>query len=200
MRDFDEARLVLGSGDLWQDATKAPFLDGVGDSSLPEEAFERWLVQDFRFVQGFTSFASLVAARAPRDAQRVAIQGLAALNDELDWFDGHLRKRNLDAETALDPVCHRYVDHLLASAYEKPVEVLLAIFFGVEVAYCVAWGRHEPKGPYAEFIERWTNPLFMEYVKALEELADAHSHPDQQAEFDEVMRLEKDFWRMTWEG
>ncbi|MHC4934394.1 MAG: thiaminase II/PqqC family protein, partial [Planctomycetota bacterium] len=112
MQQFEEARLVLGSGDLWEGATRAPFLDGVGNSSLPKEAFERWLVQDFLFVQGLTSFASIVAARAPREAQRVAIQGLTALNDELDWFEGHLGDRKLDAGAAHDPVCRRYVDHL----------------------------------------------------------------------------------------
>ncbi len=200
MASFDESRLARGAGELWKRGTEAAFLDAVRDGRLPRSVFDRWLVQDFLFVQGFTVFVSLVAAHAPRDVQSVTIQGLAALNDELDWFEDKLEQRGLDLQPSPHPVCRRYTDYLLASAYGKPVEVLLAIFFGVEAAYCVGWGRCEPKGPYAEFIERWTGPAFVKYVQALQGLVDAHPHPDQQAEFDEVMRLEHDFWGMTWKG
>ena len=51
-----------------------------------------------------------------------------------------------------------------------------------------------------EFIERWTSPDFQEYVAELLRITDALPHPGQQAAFDEVMRHEKEFWRMTWEG
>ena len=84
MASFDESRLARGAGELWKRGTEAAFLDAVRDGRLPRSVFDRWLVQDFLFVQGFTVFVSLVAARAPRDAQRVTIQGLAALNDELE--------------------------------------------------------------------------------------------------------------------
>ena len=76
----------------------------------------------------------------------------------------------------------------------------MRVLFGVEVAYTEAWVRLTPAGPYAEFIERWTHPGFRRYVAELMRLADAHSHPGQQAAFDEVLRHEVDFWRMTWEG
>ncbi len=79
-------------------------------------------------------------------------------------------------------------------------QVLLALFYGVEVAYTVAWGRLEAQGPYAEFIARWTHEDFQAYVRVLSRLVDEHPHPRQQAMFNEVMRHERDFWRMTWEG
>ncbi len=74
------------------------------------------------------------------------------------------------------------------------------MLFGVEVAYTVAWGRLEAEGPYAEFIERWTSAEFQAYVAELMRIADARPDPGQQAAFDEVMRHEADFWRMTWSG
>ena len=67
---FDTSRLVIGAGELWASATTAPFLDGVGNGTLPREAFDRWLVQDHLFVQAFTSFAAIMASKAPRQAQR----------------------------------------------------------------------------------------------------------------------------------
>ena len=76
----------------------------------------------------------------------------------------------------------------------------LSLFYGVEVAYAVAWSRLEVRGPYAEFIDRWTHEDFQAYVRVLSSLADEHPHPRQQAMFNEVMRHEREFWRMTWKG
>jgi thiaminase/transcriptional activator TenA len=185
---------------LWKSATEAEFLDAIGNGTLPEEAFRRWLMQDYLFVLGFTDFVALVASKTPRPGQKVVIDGLTALNEELDWFEEHAQSRRIDLNVEAHPTCQRYIDFLLASTYRDTNPVLLAVFFGVEVAYTAAWGKLEPKGPYAEFIERWTHPGFQDYVDALMKLADDHPHPDQQAAFNEVMRREHDFWRMTWSG
>ena len=197
---FEKSRLATDAGELWRRGVTARFLDAVGDGSLPEEAFRRWLVQDYLFVQGFTRFLALAASRTPRPAQSTLIGGLAALDAELAWFEGHAEARGLDLGAAAHPTCRRYVDFLVASAYTKPVEALLAILYGVEVAYTVAWGKLETTGPYAEFIERWTSTEFQQYVAELLRLADAYPHLGQQPAFDEVMRHERDFWRMTWRG
>ncbi len=45
-----------------------------------------------------------------------------------------------------------------------------------------------------------TNEDFQAHVRVLEKLADEHPHQEQQPLFNEVMRHEHDFWRMTWEG
>ena len=200
MTEFSESRLASGAGDLWDLATRAEFLDAVGNGSLPAEAFNRWLVQDYLFVRGFAVFAALTIAKTPRPSQSTLIAGLSALDDELDWFESHARARSLGLDAELHPVGRRYVDFLIAAGYSQPYEVLLAIFYGVEVAYTAAWGRLEIKGPYAEFIERWTDEDFQAYVHLLERLAEEHTHPEQQPLFNEVMCHERDFWHMTWEG
>ena len=200
MREFNESRLASGAGELWDLGTRAEFLDAVGDGSLPAEAFNRWLVQDYLFVRGFAVFAALTIAKTPRPAQSTLIAGLSALDDELDWFEAHARARSLRLDTEFHPVCRRYVDFLIAAGYVQPYQVLLAIYYGVEVAYTVAWSRVQMQGPYAEFIERWTHEDFQDYVRLLAKLADEHPHQEQQPLFDQVMRHERDFWRMTWKG
>ena len=35
----------------WQAATVHPFLAGVRDGSVPEDAFDRWLAQDYLYAQ-----------------------------------------------------------------------------------------------------------------------------------------------------
>ena len=44
------------------------------------------------------------------------------------------------------------------------------------------------------------DPQFVEYVRQLLQLCDGYPHEDQQQYFNEVLRHERDFWKMTWEG
>ena len=195
-----KSRLAVGAGQFWEMGTRAEFLEAVGEDALPAAAFDRWLVEDYLFVKGFARFVALTTAVTPRPAQSLLIGGLVALDDELGWFEAHSDERGLDLSTEPHRVCRRYVDFLIAAAYARPMEVLLAIFFGVEAAYTVAWGRLKPEGRYTEFIERWTSPEFRSYVEELGRLVDANPHPDQQSAFNEVLQHEQAFWRMTWEG
>ena len=75
MNQFDTSRLVQGAGDLWHGAINTAFLDSVADGTLPRDAFDRWLVQDYLFVRQLTNFAALSTSKASRDAQRVLITG-----------------------------------------------------------------------------------------------------------------------------
>lgn len=192
--------LVVDAGPLWPEGTKAKFLDSIQDGTLPKEAFDRWLVQDYLFAKGLTTFQAIAAARAPRSAQRVLIAGLGAMDAELEWFEQLGEDRGLDLNDRQHKTCARYVDYLVAAAYTKPVEVLLAILFGVEAAYLSGWSALKASGPYAEFVKRWSNEYFLEYVHQLHDATLAHPHAEQQDEFNEVLRHERDFWTMTYEG
>jgi len=39
MREFERSALVTGAGELWREGTTAKFLAGIGDGTLPPEAF-----------------------------------------------------------------------------------------------------------------------------------------------------------------
>lgn len=199
-REFETSPLVVGAGELWPQAIHADFLSAIGDGNLPREAFERWLVQDYLFAQGLTTFEAIAVAKTPRPAQKVLIAGLAAMDAEMDWFEEMARSRNFHLSALPHPTCRRYVDFLVASAYSLPFEVLLAVLYSVEVSYLCAWAELNPIEPYAEFIHRWSNPQFVEYVRQLLQLCDGNPHEDQQQYFNEVLQHERDFWRMTWEG
>ena len=197
---FEHSRLVSGSGALWDAATRAEFLSVLGDGTLPRDAFHRWLVQDYLFANGLTTFQAIATAKTPRGPQKALVAGLSALDQEMDWFEAHAAKEGLSLDVSPHPVCRRYVDFLVASAYSQPFEVLLAILYGVEVSYLAAWCALEARGPFAEFIDRWSNEAFFEYVRGLLEATEHYRHAAQQELFNEVLRHEHDFWRMTWEG
>ena len=86
MREFHESAFVVRSGALWDRARQATFLTAVADGTLPENAFRRWLVQDYHFAEGLTSFQAITAAKTPRPPQKLVIDGLSVMSDEIDWF------------------------------------------------------------------------------------------------------------------
>ena len=200
MRELEESSLVVGSGDLWMHATRAKFLSAIGDGTLPEDAFRRWLAQDYLFARGLTTFQAIATAKAPREPQRLLIAGLSASDEEMDWFESSATERGVELRVDPHPVCRRYVDFLIASAYSQPFEVLLAILYGVEASYLVAWSSLQATGPYADVVQRWSSVPFVKYVQGLRAFCAQFPHAEQQEHFNDVLRHERDFWRMTWEG
>lgn len=200
MSRIDGSHLVLRAGTRWKDATTAAFLDAINDSTLPPEAFNRWLVQDYHFADTLTSFQAIASAKTPRQSRKSLIAGLGALDAEMDWFEAQASARGLEFNVPVHEGCRRYCDFLIQAAYREPYPVLLAILFGVEASYLAAWSRLLPKGPYAEFIDRWSNPRFADYVESLRVLAEGNLHKSSQRYFNDVLAHEREFWRMTWEG
>ena len=199
---YETSTLIAAAGDLWPKATTAKFLTGLSNGSLPDEALNRWLVQDRMFASDLYRFQSIVLSKVPEDARRPLLAGLNALEMELDWFAGLQAERDLIPE-APHSVCTRYTDFLLRSAYTEEYPRLLQILFGVEVAYLASFKALAetgslPDGLHGELIERWSSELFVAYVNDLSDLTVAHPCPDDGA-FTQVLRLEHDFWRMTWE-
>jgi len=81
-----DAVLVRDAGPLWDEATHSPFLDALASGTLPAEPFRRWLAQDYLFARALVSYQATLLAKAPRDAHKALVAGLAALDSELAWF------------------------------------------------------------------------------------------------------------------
>ena len=192
--------LIRRAGALWEDATHAPFLEAVRQGTLPQESFQRWLIQDYKFAMGLLAYQAICVAKSPRSDHKPLLEGLAALDAELDWFAGHAGRLDLKFDTPTHKICRRYIDYLMKMAHMEPYALLVAILFGVEASYLAAWSDLKAEGPYSEFIERWSSPQFFAYVESLGQLTDRNPHPRRQEVFNEVLLQERDFWTMTWEG
>jgi thiaminase len=195
-----EHSLVRNARPLWDEATRSPFLDALAAGSLGADAFLRWLRQDYLFASGLMAFQAILLSKAPRDCHRPLIEGLAALDCELGWFESHTTRLLVDLDIAPHATCRRYMDFLIRCAYTEPYPVPLAMLFGVEASYLAAWSALLPSGPYAEFIERWSSADFAAYVGRLGALADRNPHEAAQEHFNEVLVYEREFWEMSWEG
>jgi thiaminase/transcriptional activator TenA len=192
--------LIRTAGPLWEEATSPRFLGALAAGSLAEDAFRRWLAQDYLFARDLLAFQAIVLGKAPRDCHNPLIGGLVAVDQELTWFESHAARLKVDLDIAPHSTCRRYADFLTRCAYTEPYPVLLAILFGVEASYLGAWSALPAAGALAEFIVRWSSADFARYVTVLGRLTERHSHPLAQEYFNEVLVHERAFWRMAWEG
>jgi len=204
------ADLPLRHATSWRHATRHPFLGAVRDGTVPEAAFEAWLVQDYRFVSDLLVFQGRLLARAPRPAQAVLAGGTVALVDELAWFEEQAAARRLDLGAPAMPATAAYAA-LLGRLDDADVAVALAALWALERVYLDAWSFAAPGAPaYQELVAHWTTPQFAAYVDALEQAADdavgtGRGGSDLDAVVAEVVDAESRFWAMafrdmTWTG
>ncbi|MET0698717.1 MAG: TenA family transcriptional regulator [Mycobacterium sp.] len=180
--------------DLWNAATRHPFLDAVREGTITAAAFDRWLVQDVLFVGDLLSFQARLLARAPRRAQSVLAGGCVALCAELDWFDVQAGRRGIQLDQAALPATLDYrklLQRLDSASYIDAVTALWVL----ERVYLQAWTTaSSTASPFTEFTEHWTEPGFATYVDALGELATPDGRDDLVAE---VLAAEVAFWDMA---
>jgi formylaminopyrimidine deformylase / aminopyrimidine aminohydrolase len=72
--------------ELCSSATEHKFLASCSDGSITKAQFDTWLAQDFLFVRQFTRFAGKVLASSADAHLELLTGGIAALHDELKWF------------------------------------------------------------------------------------------------------------------
>ncbi|MGY2083575.1 thiaminase II/PqqC family protein [Blastococcus sp. SYSU DS0539] len=186
--------LLARHAGAWGRATRHPFLSAVRDGTVPEAAFDTWLVQDAHFVADLLRFQARLLARAPRAAQPVLAAGCVALVEELAWFDGQAAARGLDLGRPRLPATEAYA-RLLARLDDADVPTALTALWTIERTYLDAWSWALPGAPaYRAFVEHWTVPGFAAYVAGLEAAAD-EAGPAGDGVFLEVVDAETAFWQ-----
>jgi thiaminase/transcriptional activator TenA len=153
------ASLIERFAQEWRAATRHAFLDAVRDGSLPAEAFDRWLAQDYLFVGDLLVFQRRLAART---ALAVIAEGAEALDAELRWFEQHAARRGLNLDAQRTPTAEAYRVLLEAlDAAAEPVAIGRAGRRGGDVSTGVTTGS----GVLADDVVGWrmrhqsTNPV-----------------------------------------
>ena len=188
----------------WQAATVHPFLAGVRDGSVPEDSFDRWLAQDYRFAQALVRAQSRIAAAAPFADVGLLAGGVVATVGELGWFREMAARRGLALDAPMHPTTRAYCDFLLAVTYAAYPAQITAIW-ALERTYLESWQGARPGAqPYREFVERWTTDAFRSYVGDLQTAVDRQleasiGEPAREAEdaFVWVTHYERGFWDMA---
>src|SRR5436190_20867940 len=79
-----------------------PFVTGLGDGTLPRDAFRHYIVQDAHYLRGYARALAVCAARAPDAAGTVMFAGHAAdaIAAEQSMHAGLLTDLGIDPRTA----------------------------------------------------------------------------------------------------
>jgi thiaminase (transcriptional activator TenA) len=161
-----------------------PFNQALTDGTLDAERFGFYLVQDSRYLAGFSRALAMASTQAP-DGETAAFFALGAhraLMAERSLHDGELRRLGWDGERVASvptsPTCLAYTSYLAAVAVTDSWPVLVAALLpcfwvyhrvGLEIAaQTAAVSAH----PYRPWIDAYSDPEFGAQVSIIRQIAD----------------------------
>lgn len=188
----------------WDASLSHPFVRGLGDGTLPEEAFRFYIRQDYLFLIDYGRLLALGAARAPRLEWMRAFAALAqsvletemALHREFAarW---EVSAAELEAERVA-PATAAYCDFLLRTATlgdfaELAAAVLPCMWSYAEIGTALAAGS-DPR--YREWIDMYASEEFGELAAWARSVVDEVDGDDARmaAAFDASCSHEVAFW------
>ncbi len=210
--DSFSAQLRADADPLWQAQHDHPTVRGIGDGSLPVEAFARYVRQDYRFLIDYARLLALGAARAPDLAtmRRFADLTQAILGEEMELHRAFAAEFGItDAELEAEPPAPEtalYTDFLVRTAatgdFAELAAALLPCMWGyAEIGQRLAAGPRPADDRYARWIDTYASAEFAELaawcralVDRLAEEAGEAGRERMRRAFETCSRHELGFW------
>ncbi|CAF1053481.1 unnamed protein product [Rotaria sordida] len=195
----------LSKDNLCEASSEHRFIQLASTGEITQEQFNKWLTQDYLFVNSYIRFGAHVLINAPRQDYKVLIKGLSALEEELNWFENKLKEKNISIKN-IKPLSanlnyQHWLDDLMHT--KKSYLSLITALYAIELCYYEAW-KSVKNHDYQEYINRWGSEGFEQFIEQLRVTVDVASitasNNDKQDAcqlWNDVMQLEIDFWNMT---
>ena len=201
------------SSQLWQqhlelanDSLRHPFVQGIGDGTLPQQTFAYYVGQDAFFLEAFARAYSIAAAKAPTWEGFTVFHDLAAgVLAELKLHQGYAQAWNVDL-TAVSPgtATRQYTDFLLATAWSQPIGVTavamapcmrLYAYLGQQLA-----SAGIPEHAYRDWIVTYSSDQFEPLAVQLETIVDTYAEDGEvvQSTYRYAMVCERNFFEAAW--
>lgn len=178
-----------------------PFVQGLGDGSLPVASFKSYVAQDAYFLDAFArAYAFCLAHGTSREDLFGFSELIAGVLDELKLHKSYTEKLqvSLDDVTPL-PATRAYTEFLLQAARQGQLGETIAgmtpcmrlyAFLGRELA------KKNVAPAYADWVKTYSDPGFEALAVRLEKLLDQHAvdSPVVRANYRRAMELEYGFF------
>jgi thiaminase/transcriptional activator TenA len=195
------SRLWQANADWAQKILAHPFVQGLGDGSLPVGSFKGYVAQDAYFLDAFArAYAFCLAHGTSRDDLYGFAELIAGVLDELKLHKSYTERLQipLDDVTPL-PATQAYVEFLLGTARHGQLgETIAAMtpcmrlyaFLGQELA------EKDVAPAYEGWVKTYSDPGFETLAVRLEALLDQHAvdSPVVRANYRRAMELEYGFF------
>lgn len=210
--------LFAAAKPIWEAQLQHPFVKGIANGSLPEGVFERWVLQDYRYLVEFARVFAYGAAKADRleSMSWYAAMLNLTLNTEMALhreYAGRFALSSEDLESEpMWPTTRAYTDFLVRTAADGDLADLTAALLPCAWGYVYIGQKLAKAGfpedqRYADWIRQYSSSEFAEAVEWLKgemnRLA-AGVSSEKQARLTELFvissRYEWQFWEMCWRG
>lgn len=202
---------------IWSQSLSHPFVNGIGDGSLPVEKFKFYIRQDYVFLVEYARVLALAVAKG-RDLlvmEKFAELLHATLGTEMALhraYCGEFGIRPEDLErTRPAPTTYAYTRHLLETAWSGSLGEIVASLFPCGWGYWEIAKTLQARGApahaplYARWIEMYASKEYGEVAHWLKDLLDrlgAAASPAERERMAERFlassRFEHAFWEMAW--
>lgn len=150
--------------DLWHKMVTHPFVEEMGDGSLPVEKFRAYFLQDYVFVRDLVSMTALGVSKAPdfRSASRLNQFLTGILDPENDLFLRAFESLGVSeaeySSASASPTTQAFGDFMMRVALEGDFEDIVTVLYVTEATY-LDWATR-----LIEADKRPGNPVYQEWI------------------------------------
>ena len=209
--------MKAANADLWERMVTHPFVEEMGDGTLPPEKFRRYFLQDYVFVKDLVPMIALGVAKAPTiEEGDPLVKFLAALGPENDLFQRAFAELGAsEAEysaASATPTTQAFGDFIMRTALQGDFIDIATILYVTEGTY-LDWATRlleagrRPESPkiYAEWIDIHGPAVLGDLVSWLQGFIDGtDAGSSRRAEIERIfratLRYEYRFWQSAYHG
>lgn len=205
------------SHEVWEQGYNHPFVQGLGNGTLPKEAFTFYLVQDYKYLLEYAKVFALGVAKSPTEKLMAGFSAAqdSILNGEMEMHRSYMKSFGLipsKAEAVTQSLFSKaYTSNMLSVAYAYgPAEILAVIFPCAETYHDYACRLQTqygtvPGNPYQSWLDMYASQEFAEsfawFYDALDTLC--KDMADEKLKhlreiFDTSVQFEYLFWDMAY--
>jgi thiaminase/transcriptional activator TenA len=210
--------LYAAAEPIWKAQLEHPFVRGLGDGTLDEHRFKRWVLQDYLYLKEFARVFAWAAAKADRLESMSWYAGVLnlTLNTEMALHRDYAARFGIGPDELeaqeMWPTNRAYTDFLVRTSAAGDMADLLAALLPcawgyVYIARALAEGEPPTDQRYADWIAQYASEEFAEAKDWLRNELDrvaADAGADKRRRLEQIFvlssRFEHRFWEMCWLG